>query len=49
MVIDQGRIIEQGRHAELMAQRGHYFRLYPAAQLREASGQPGGIGDERAD
>lgn len=34
-VIDQGRIVEQGRHAELLARRGAYYRLYTAAQLRE--------------
>jgi ABC-type multidrug transport system fused ATPase/permease subunit len=45
VVIDQGRIVEQGRHAELMALRGAYHRLYTAAQLREATGQPGGIGE----
>jgi ABC-type multidrug transport system fused ATPase/permease subunit len=45
VVIDQGRIIEQGRHADLMAQRGAYYRLYTAAQLREATGQPGGLGE----
>jgi ABC-type multidrug transport system fused ATPase/permease subunit len=35
VVIDQGRIVEQGRHAELLARRGAYHRLYMAAQLRE--------------
>ncbi|HEY8600297.1 MAG TPA: ABC transporter ATP-binding protein [Thermomicrobiales bacterium] len=34
-VIDAGRIVEQGRHAELLARRGAYYRLYTAAQLRE--------------
>ena len=34
-VIDAGRIVEQGRHAELLTRRGAYYRLYTAAQLRE--------------
>jgi ATP-binding cassette subfamily B protein len=28
LVIDQGRITEAGTHAELIRERGHYFRLY---------------------
>jgi len=29
-VIDEGRIVEQGSHAELMSHKGHYRRLYLA-------------------
>ena len=32
IVVDEGRIKEKGRHAELMAKRGAYYSLY-AAQL----------------
>jgi ABC-type multidrug transport system ATPase subunit len=28
IVMDHGRIIEEGRHAELMARGGHYAQLY---------------------
>lgn len=28
LVIDKGRIVERGSHAELMAARGHYYALY---------------------
>ncbi|HEY7885776.1 MAG TPA: lipid A export permease/ATP-binding protein MsbA [Cellvibrionaceae bacterium] len=30
VVMDAGRIVEQGTHAELMAAEGHYFRLHSA-------------------
>ncbi len=35
LVMDQGRIIEQGSHEELMAARGFYHDLY-ASQFEEA-------------
>ncbi|MGN0935048.1 hypothetical protein, partial [Acinetobacter amyesii] len=28
VVMDKGRIIEQGSHTELMAQRGAYYQLH---------------------
>lgn len=30
LVIDHGDVVEQGTHEELMAKKGHYFRLYSA-------------------
>lgn len=35
LVMDKGRLIEQGRHEELMAKKGFYFDLY-ASQFSEA-------------
>ena len=31
MVLDHGRIIERGSHADLIAQKGTYYRLYTGA------------------
>ena len=35
LVMDKGRLIEQGRHADLMAKKGFYYELY-ASQFSEA-------------
>ncbi|HEX7038298.1 MAG TPA: ABC transporter ATP-binding protein [Pseudomonadales bacterium] len=37
VVIADGRIIETGSHAELMAARGHYYDLYRQQSLQESS------------
>lgn len=39
LVIQNGRIVERGRHEELLAQNGAYARLY-AAQFKESSAEP---------
>jgi len=38
LVIEDGRIVEMGGHAELLRQRGHYYRLY-TRQFRQQLGQ----------
>ena len=35
VVLDKGRIVEQGPHAELLEQRGVYYRLYTMSFLQE--------------
>ncbi len=41
LVIDDGRIVERGRHAELMAARGLYRRLYEMQFRDDSSSSPG--------
>lgn len=35
VVVEDGKIIEQGSHEELIAQRGKYFQLYTGALTLE--------------
>ena len=37
IVIEHGRISEQGSHQQLMTDRGHYFDLYRQQSLQESS------------
>jgi ATP-binding cassette subfamily B protein len=39
LVIDDGRIAEMGTHAELLRQRGHYYRLYTQQFRRQLARQ----------
>jgi len=46
LVIEDGRIAEQGTHAELLRQRGHYYRLY-TQQFRHELEVQYGVADEK--
>ena len=37
LVVMDGKIVEQGTHAELLKQKGHYFRLYTRQYEDEAT------------
>ena len=37
LVVMDGRIVEQGTHAQLLAARGHYYRLYTRQYEDEAT------------
>ena len=39
LFIDNGKLVEQGTHAELLRQRGHYYRLYTQQFRREMEDQ----------
>ncbi|MBI5840079.1 MAG: ABC transporter ATP-binding protein [Chloroflexi bacterium] len=46
IVIEDGKIAEQGTHAELLRQRGHYYRLY-TQQFRHELEVQYGVADEQ--
>ena len=37
IVMEEGKIIEEGRHDELLARKGSYYRMYVRQQIEEAS------------
>ena len=40
LVLDEGKIVETGKHSELMDSRGHYFTLMSAQLSGAAVSQP---------
>jgi ATP-binding cassette subfamily B protein len=49
LVIENGRIAEQGTHAELLKLRGHYYRLYTQQFRHQLEVQYGVSDDEDSD
>ena len=47
LVIDEGRIVEQGAHADLLAAKGRYWRLYTRQEAEEEESSLGRDGLDR--
>ena len=43
LVVEDGRIAEQGTHAELLRARGHYYKLYTQQFRQERAAAYGAI------
>lgn len=41
LVVGEGRVLENGSHAELMEKKGHYYRLFSTQAIRYAEGMDG--------
>ena len=41
LVVEEGKIVEQGTHQQLLARKGHYHGLYTAMMLRSETGLDG--------
>ena len=44
LVVGEGRVLENGTHAELMEKQGHYYRLFSTQAIRYAEGMDGARG-----
>ncbi len=47
LVMDAGRIVERGAHAQLLAQAGRYARMWALQQNEPAAGEPAAAGDHQ--
>jgi ATP-binding cassette subfamily B protein len=47
LVIDDGKIIEQGSHSQLLKQKGHYYRLYTEQFRRQLETELDPFGSSR--
>jgi len=46
LVMDQGRIVEQGSHAELYAARGAYYRMWELQREERESAEAAQVVDQ---
>jgi ATP-binding cassette subfamily B protein len=46
LVVDQGRVVERGRHTELLQQGGLYRELYETQFREVAAGEVGESGED---
>ena len=49
LVVDEGKIVEQGSHEELMVARGKYYKLYTTMMLREETDLTGFLPEDEGD
>ncbi len=47
LVLDQGQIVERGKHTELLARKGFYYNLYMSQFRREDSDESLSLSDQR--
>jgi ATP-binding cassette subfamily B protein len=47
LVLDQGQIVERGKHSELLARKGFYYNLYMSQFRREDTEESKSLSDQR--